>query len=260
MDEEETSRKNGDVLLLYEGKEITPLTLKEFRKDIDEGPEDERKIRTVAFYYDEISQTQWLAAGGDHAIIRLWKLPENGTKWTEETIKFKNNPITEAISQIAFTRDKNNHIRLVATTEEENIYVWEFKSSNDFPTKLTEKPLIPKGGKGGTVAINKNYLATGGRLGTIYLWKLDSLNTSPILLQGHKHNIRVLTFSQPKNDQEELYLASASDDKTIRVWTVETESVKNIVEKRIKEDNLGLTEEEWEDIFGDSISYGDNRV
>jgi WD40 repeat protein len=90
------------------------------------------------------------------------------------------------------------------------------------------------------------WLASGRYDGSIQLWDLEHYNNKPIVLNGHTEKINAIAFSL-----DGKYLASASSDNTVRVWTVDTGELAEKVQRKLYR---GLTDPEKEKYLGESKS------
>ena len=232
--------------------------------------ESENKFKAVTFSPDG----KWLIAGGDQSLVCLWKLPPknpNSRDITDypddysintEPDKGKN-LYRQQITEIFCSKEW-----LVVATDKEEIHLWQVDWDEGKPlsTANEEKKYFKFSKLGTTVALSEETLAIGGRGGIIRLFSIkQSMSIQeiqiqlPILLKGHTHNIRSLNFSS-----DGKFLASGSDDTTIRIWVVQTETLKTMVADQAKSKELdkteqvesrGLNEDEWNLLYNQTIPY-----
>jgi WD40 repeat protein len=220
--------------------------------------ESENKFKAVTFSPDG----KWLIAGGDQSLVCLWKLPpENSnsrdiTDYLDDHSKNTEpdkgkNLYRQQITEIVCSKEW-----LVVATDKEEIHLWRVNWDEGKPlsTANEEKKYFKFSKLGTTVALSDETLAIGGRGGIISLFSIkQSMSIQeiqiqrPLILKGHTHNIRSLNFSSDGN-----FLASGSDDTTIRIWVVQTETLKTMV--AAKADKKGLNEDEWK-LLNPTIDY-----
>jgi WD40 repeat protein len=234
---------------------------KEFYQDVRAEYESENKFKAVTFSPDG----KWLIAGGDQSLVCLWKLPPENSNSRDITdypddysINTEPNPdkgknlYRQQITEIVCSKEW-----LVVATDKEEIHLWQvdWDEAKPLSTANEEKKYFKFSKLGTTVALSEETLAIGGRGGIIRLFSIkQSMSIQeiqiqlPIILKGHTHNIRSLNFS---SDGE--FLASGSDDTTIRIWVVKTETLKEMVVAQAK--SQGLEKEEWDLLFNQTIDY-----
>jgi WD40 repeat protein len=220
--------------------------------------ESENKFKAVTFSPDG----KWLIAGGDQSLVCLWKLPPENlnsrdiTDYLDDHSKNTEpdkgkNLYRQQITEIVCSKEW-----LVVATDKEEIHLWRVNWDEGKPlsTANEEKKYFKFSKLGTTVALSDETLAIGGRGGIISLFSIkQSMSIQeiqiqrPLILKGHTHNIRSLNFSSDGN-----FLASGSDDTTIRIWVVQTETLKTMV--AAKADKKGLNEDEWK-LLNPTIDY-----
>jgi WD40 repeat protein len=239
---------------------------KEFYQDVRAEYESENKFKAVAFSPDG----KWLIAGGDQSLVCLWKLPPENSNSRDITdypddysINTEPNPdkgknlYRQQITEIVCSKEW-----LVVATDKEEIHLWQvdWDEAKPLSTANEEKKYFKFSKLGTTVALSEETLAIGGRGGIIRLFSIkQSMSIQeiqiqlPIILKGHTHNIRSLNFS---SDGE--FLASGSDDTTIRVWVVNTEKLEEMVAAQANK--KGLNEDEWKLLFNQTIPYETYKI
>jgi WD40 repeat protein len=169
--------------------------------------------------------------------VELWQ-------WEEPEQKFKSIGLVdrdnkEVVKWVCFSPNKNE-LLLAVGTEQENVKLWNLKDPS--------KPELKKGSfLGSALAFSPDgqLLATGTRTGTIRIYNLRQSSIPPLTLEGHLGGIRVLAFT-PDSRSDSRWLASGSDDNTIRLWRVQTKELAEIVCKMIQP---RLTPDQWQELF-----------
>ncbi len=156
------------------------------------------------------------AAGGEDGLVRLWTLePRMGAPLATTAVLTLTEPQARVLS-VAFGQkyeDAPNEKESFATCPE------DMPDCTKEPIETVEPEDVAPPGPGESSPI---YLAAGSYDRAIYLWELSQAPrgvkaTLVFTLTGHTGAIRAIAFSPLEN-----LLASASDDRTIRLWDTTT--------------------------------------
>jgi WD40 repeat protein len=79
------------------------------------------------------------------------------------------------------------------------------------------------------------------------LWNLHDIDSPPTILSGHEKCIQSVAFSP-----DSQFLASGSDDWTIRVWTVKAQQLADKISKKVWR-NLNM--QEWGEFVSRDLPY-----
>jgi WD40 repeat protein len=162
------------------------------------------EVRAVTFS----PNSQWLATGGNDAVIRLWQA---ATGKCRQALAGH----TDWVDSLAFSPDGN---WLVSGSDDETIRLWNvgsgecqktFSGHTDWVSSLSFSP-------------NGQWFASGSGDKTIRLWNLSTGKCQQVL-KGHSHLVYSLGFSP-----DGKWLASSSSDKTIRLWDVDSGECRKI--------------------------------
>ncbi|MEL6879194.1 MAG: WD40 repeat domain-containing protein, partial [Cyanobacteria bacterium J06607_10] len=226
--------------------------------------EDGTLVRTLVGHGDAVWQVRYspdgnrLASVSSDRTIRLWDTKGTLLKtWSNHT---------DTVWHVSFSPDgrhlitasEDNTLRLwhhenglLQTIEQTTIQQTKTEKTTEKTTSTSEpekqspqsisNPLAPSSHGVWCTAFSPDgqWVASGGASGIICLWSVlrpepnkIRLSEQPILLKGHRDCVRSLCFS-PKGD----FLASASDDETVRLWSMSS-TVLN-APKAESEDTIG---------------------
>lgn len=152
-----------------------------------------------------------LAAGGKDGKVTLWNLD---TGKVFESLK----DMKGSVTGLAFTRGIKSHRLAVAYQTDKDageIKVWEFNADDKGKLEkakeiFTHQKLahcLALSGDGRRVAF--------GSGSSVYLWELEPKKAPAEIPVGHTKTVRSLSFNK-----EGRFLASGSDDGTMRIWVV----------------------------------------
>ncbi len=132
----------------------------------------------------------------------------------------------EKISTVAAkTRYSQQLIYFVKSSEnEKNLEIWDVKKDRLIGTVTSQESTIKFARFDDDDSSKIHFFASTTDDGTVNIRKMDNFDRG-ILLKGHTAPVRWVSFS--KNDR---WVATASDDKTGRIWDVETGEVKQILD------------------------------
>ena len=187
---------------------------------------DGQLVRTLAGHGDAVWQVRYspdgkqLASVSSDRTVRLWS--HQGQllhTWTDHT---------DTVWHVGFSPDSQH---LISASEDNTLRLWH-----------TQKGLLQtlEGHTGGTWCAafgpQGRWVASGGADGVVRLWSVrESAHESdketsqlwlaphPILLDGHRDWVRSVCFC-PKGD----FLASASDDGTVRLWSLDADILREL--------------------------------
>lgn len=137
--------------------------------------------------------------------------------------------------------DLEEHLKCSVLIADSLFYSGNHRNLRSFNLKTQKKDFILTGHKSNVICLSlkasDNIIATGGRDNTIRVWDLATSKQIHILY-GHTTLVRFLHFTL-------VHLASISDDKTLKIWDYEQESLLHsipipLVHLKIPE-NLGFS-------------------
>jgi WD40 repeat protein len=156
-----------------------------------------------------------VAAGGKDGMIHVWQVDGGAPLYAIQAHE-------NAVQSIAFSSDG---AYLASSSEDRTVACWDTSSmrlvrrTTPFPTTVLSAVMRP-----GTTTI-----AFGTEAGEIWCW--NALAADPVLLGAHEAKVTCLAF-----DADGQRLASASKDKTARVWDMNAADVANVELRRLKHD------------------------
>jgi WD40 repeat protein/energy-coupling factor transporter ATP-binding protein EcfA2 len=165
---------------------------------------EDSKIETLCIRALAVSVSdKYIAAGSKDEYAHLWELTENNT--CQYIRSFKHD---DWVMSVVFSLDEKH---IYTGCARGGIRCWEISGTSDKPISIWTK----HEGWVRTLAINENYLISGGEDKTIRLWDLKSVKKIPEkqVLIGHEDKILTVRLDPSGN-----FIASGSADKTIRLW------------------------------------------
>jgi elongator complex protein 2 len=185
------------------------------------------KVSVVRFYTCPASGTKFLLSGSVDRTIKVWKQEESGSR---------------NYNQVASLHGHEGSLNAIAVAEGTDIVasgaadgtvrIWRISAQNELKCELVETiPMKPRffpltlalrvleGGNGKPLV-----LAVAGTTTSVQIYSAESSIDAPrfqrrAVLSGHEAWIRSLSFTQDKQGKTgDLLLASASQDKYIRLW------------------------------------------
>jgi WD40 repeat protein len=160
-------------------------------------------VLTLAYSNDN----KWLASAGYDKTIRVWNVQTGQEAWRID------NAHSDQIWAVMFSPDDK---WLASASFDKTAKIWDTTSHQQAGKSLEHKQ--------GVYALTFNHEGThlfvAGYESDIYDWDLTDIASipSPRLLTGHQAAVNLLAF----NPIYPAVLASTSDDKTLRLWNVDT--------------------------------------
>ena len=158
-------------------------------------------VFSVAYSPDD----KYILSGSDDRVIRIWDAEDS------EVLPKLFRGHTHIVKSVSYAPDGT---RFVSGSYDETIRIWDVEGGQ----------LVKHFGLMSTAAVSVDgkYLVTGSEGGAVTVW---SIETSEVLngpFEGHSDWVTSLSFSPVPDGCQ---FASGSDDKTIRIWKVNGESV-----------------------------------
>ncbi len=177
------------------------------------------EYRIYSLDFNPAPQSLMIASSGqDDGKVNLWNLKTNDSS---ETLTPQHQ---DTVYVVRFSPDGS---LLASGSKDNTIMLWNVKSRKLIGTiNGHEKPIIDL-----QFSTNSEFLASGSEDATVKVWRVEdtvkqwTLNKAPLkepfqTLNGHTDSVNKLAFSSTNSN----LLISASDDKTIRFWTIDINS------------------------------------
>lgn len=226
---------DGYTLALGGYKEIQLWNLRELETKPVVLRGHENYVRSVAFSPDG----RTLASGAMDNTVRLWNLRQPNV--APIILRGHKNYVTS----VAFSPDGHT---LASGSDDKTVRLWNLRQPKDSPMILRGHENYVK-----SVAFSPDghTLASSGNDQTVQLWDMRQPNAEPTILRAvlssSKDGFSSVTFNPDGQS-----LAAGSDDGTIRIWNVHTETLADIVCKKVWRN---LTLDEWSRFIGEDIPY-----
>ncbi|NJR75386.1 MAG: WD40 repeat domain-containing protein [Scytonema sp. CRU_2_7] len=159
-----------------------------------------------------------IAAGDAKGEIRLWRVADG-----QEILTFQGH--TNRIRSVAFSPDGQ---KLASGSDDMSVKIWSVRTGECLKT------LIGHTGWVWSVCFscNSKILASGSEDKTIRIWDVDAGTCIKTIEEAHTQRVRSVAFPSTHHDnrissassvnEQPVLLASSSDDKTVKIWNVET--------------------------------------
>jgi len=142
-----------------------------------------------------------LASGGLDGTVRVWDVA------TGESVHVLKPPGHLAFS-VAYSPDGR---RLATASSDRAVTLFDAKTGRKLRTLVGQRDYVT-----GVAFIGDRQLASGGKDGLVMVWDLGS-GKPRLTLRGHRAWVNSVKVSPDRR-----YVASASDDRTVRIWSVAT--------------------------------------
>ncbi len=167
--------------------------------------------------------------------MQLWSLPSSNT--ARASVILSNVARHEVIVEAVFS---SNEGYLATAFNTGDIHVWRLAGDIDAAAPIVLRDV------GNTIALSPDatHLATGTWNGLVLLWDLSipGGTSEPIVLSGHKQQIKSLAFSP-----DSTWLFSSSEDMTVRIWRAKAHDLAALAGQTA---GRNLSWAEWQQFFG----------
>ncbi|KAK9380263.1 WD40-repeat-containing domain protein [Kockiozyma suomiensis] len=216
-----------DAVLDYYGKRLATCSSDSTIKIFEIEGESHKLIATLAGHEGPVWQVSWahpkfgviLASSSFDGKVIIWREDVATKTWTNIATHAAH---SESVNSVQWAPPDAGAV-LVCGSSDGNVSIVEF--NDDGNTSAVTVPAHSGAVYAAVWAINdgsSRRFATAGSDSLVKIWHLDSVTnsyTEEVVLEGHSDWIRDLAWAPsvlPKS-----YLASASEDRTVIVWTQE---------------------------------------
>ena len=204
-------------------------------------PDDDKKAPLTIVAFDRASfdgdHPRWVVTGDKHGVVRLWNFenpdPKKVFKLHNELSKGGENVIGNAVTDLEFSRDRR---WLVVGWENGSVKIWRCTKAATSPQELVfrDRDRLKHKGQITDLAFSRDnkWLVSGSRDKNAHLWPLDAnpnaanpfKDVSAIELRGHADTVNDVALSR-----DGLWLATCSDDTTVRLWSITAKEINRPV-------------------------------
>jgi elongator complex protein 2 len=202
-------------------------------------------VNAVKFFPTESSEVSILLSGSADNSLRIWRTSSDAREGADlaQTLKEHRSPIT----RIAVLQGSNT---FATGASDGTIKIWKLVHDSNFSTINVElvqsidlaPRFFPLSIALASLDESSIVLAVAGTRSTIQIFvSQDTLFTLAATLTGHEGWIRALDFTRESLDENsDLLLASASQDKYIRLWRIRRGEELPEMSSALKDPSLGV--------------------